>query len=204
MTRHFIIFFLIFFLLALTPLSAQQTTGSTQTEIPRKGLHPDAPPETQILSQIFGEWDAYQVRKNRDGTWSTDTTHYEWRWYSILDGHAIQDDWFKFEGSTGSVQTPHIVGTNIRIYNASEKQWHMAWIDKTNRKLATFTARNENNMVIMSGKNARGREVKNTFFNLSKDTFDWKQEWTFDGGNSWVEVSQIHCKRQKDNMAAIR
>ncbi len=174
MMRYFIFCFLSFILIALDTLSAQQTTSSKQTDISSKGLHTDAPPETQILSQLFGIWDAYQVKRNRDGSWSSDTTHSEWRWYSVLEGHAIQDDWIKLEAIGDSTQTLQVVGTNIRIYNASENQWHMAWIDKTNRRLATFTAKNENNTVIMSGKNALGREVRNTFFNFSEDAFDWK------------------------------
>ncbi|MBT5876295.1 MAG: hypothetical protein HOH43_22925 [Candidatus Latescibacteria bacterium] len=148
-----------------------------------------------MLSQLFGTWDGYQVRRNQDGTWASDTTHSEWRWYAILDGHGIQDDWIKLETADNPGQLPQVVGTNIRIYNATEDQWHMAWIDKTNRTLASFTAKNVNDTVIMSGKNATGRQVRITFFNFARDAFDWKQEWTFDGGESWVIVTKMHCTR---------
>jgi len=131
MRRYLVFYFLCFFLPALNPLNAHQSpTGSKPRAIAHKMLHPDAPPETKMLSQLFGVWDAYQVKRNRDGSWASDTTHSEWRWYAILEGHAIQDDWVKFEASNGSAQTPQVVGTNIRIYNSSENQWHMAWIDK--------------------------------------------------------------------------
>ncbi len=159
-------------------------------------IHPDAPAETKIFSHLFGLWGATQVNKNRDGTWSSDTSHSEWRWYSILDGHAIQDDWIKFETTEASLQTAQIVGTNIRIYNVTQNKWHMVWMDKTRREPAIFTAINIDNTVIMSGENAQGRQIRNTFYNLSKDDFDWKQEWTFDEGNSWVVVSKMHCKRK--------
>ncbi len=184
-----------FFPVTTAILNAQP--GSTETENSRQMLHPDAPSETRLLAQLFGTWDAYQVKRNRDGSWSGDTTHYEWRWYPILDGHGIQDDWLTFAGVDGRADTSIVVGTNIRIYNAGENQWHMAWIDKTNRRLATFTAKNDNGKVVMSGKNAQGREVRNTFLNFSGDQFDWKQVWSFDGGSSWVEVSRIHCVRKK-------
>ena len=68
---------------------------------------------------------------------------------------------------------------------------------ETNRRLATFTALNENGAVIMDGTNASGRHIKNTFFNISENEFDWKQVWTFDDGKSWVEVTKIHCRRVK-------
>ena len=73
----------------------------------------------------------------------------------------------------------------------------MAWIDKTNRRLATFTAVNENGTVKMEGTNARGRHIKNTFYNFSENEFDWKQEWSFDEGETWVVVAEIHGQRIK-------
>ncbi|MBC8376124.1 MAG: hypothetical protein H8E26_08750 [FCB group bacterium] len=159
-------------------------------------LHLDAPPETALLGQLFGSWDAYLVSMNRDGSWSSDTTNYQWQWYPILDGHAIQDDWIKLEEGEDSVPDSKVMGTNLRIFNAPEQQWHMVWIDRTQRKSQVYTAVNSDSSVIMSGENAMGRPVRNTFFNINPDHFDWKQEWTFDNGTSWVVVSKIQCKRK--------
>lgn len=169
------------FLLSINLLNAQQTANNSKNP---------------ILDQLFGEWDAFQITKNPEGSWSNDTTYSQWHWYPILEGDAIQDDWIKIVNDKKSKQSPQIVGRNIRIYNKAEEQWHMVWIGRGFPKLATFTAKNENDRVIMSGKNINGRDIKNTFFNISKESFDWKQEWTFDSGNSWVEVSIIHCKRR--------
>ncbi|NKB68642.1 MAG: hypothetical protein GKR89_16385 [Candidatus Latescibacteria bacterium] len=197
MRRNLVFFFLHWLLLSSAPLSAQSSpTDSQPIALAYPVLHPDAPPETKILSQLFGVWDAQRTKRNRDGSWASDSTRFEWRWYAILDGHAIQDDWIKFATNDGSAPMPQVVGTNIRIYNSDENRWHMAWIDKTNRKLATVTAKNENGTIVMSGKNAAGRPVRNTFFNIAKDQFDWRQEWTFDEGKSWVEVAKIHCIRK--------
>jgi len=162
----------------------------------RQMMHPDAPPETALLSQLFGDWDAYSVSRNQDGTWSSDTTHAEWRWYAILDGHAIQDDWIKFETAEDSAPVPKVTGTNIRIYNPKTAQWNMAWIDSNNRNLATFTAENVDNTVVMSGKNATGRDVRIIFYDISADEFHWRQEWTFDDGENWLVVAKILCKRK--------
>ncbi len=170
--------------------------GSKETERTNNHIHQDAPPETAILGQLLGTWDAYQVKMNRDGTWSSDTAHYQWNWYPILDGHGIQDDWIKIDSVNGSRVELEIVGTNIRIFNSVENRWHMNWIDKMQRKSLIFTAINHEGTVVMSGKNAKGRPTRNTFYNLTPETFDWKQEWTFDNGTSWVTVSKIHCQRK--------
>ena len=178
-------------LLSSNPSQAQQNSTS------RNKVHADAPPAMKVLTQLFGDWDAFSVSRNRDGTWSNDTIQAEWRWYSILDGHAIQDDWLKFVETDGSAPELVIVGTNIRIYNAKENRWDMAWIDSNNHKLLTFTAENGDNTVTMSGQNAAGRETRNTFFDISANEFHWKQEWTFDDGASWLVVSKMHCVRQR-------
>ena len=159
-------------------------------------LNPNAPPETEQYGQLAGVWEAEQAVINPDGTWPEKTTRAEWRWYYILDGHAIQDDWFSLETTADSSQELQPVGTNIRIYNPGDKKWHMAWIDKTNRRLAIFTAVQQDGKIIMSGTNAKGREIRNTFFNITGKAFDWQQEWTFDQGKSWVVVTKIHCRRK--------
>ncbi|MCG6914063.1 hypothetical protein LJE86_09120, partial [bacterium BMS3Abin03] len=102
------------------------------------------------------------------------------------------DDWISID----SLNRRKAVGTNIRIYNSEDKLWYMAWIDKTHRRLATFTATNESGNIVMDGTNSNGRHIHNTFYNIKQDTFDWKQEWTFDEGKSWVEVARIHCVRK--------
>ncbi len=172
-------FILIFSSLAITCIAQQQTK-----------LNPDAPSETELLGQLIGTWDAEQTILNSDGTWG-EPKNSKWKWYYILDGHAIQDDWITLD----SLNNESIVGTNIRIFNPDENKWYMAWIDKTNRRLATFTALNENGIVKMNGTNAKGRHIKNTFYNFSESEFDWQQEWTFDEGKSWVIVTKIHCAR---------
>jgi hypothetical protein len=162
--------------------------GDNQSEAK---LNSDAPKETELLGQLVGTWDIDQSIINSDGTWGDRKVKAKWKWYYILDGHAIQDDWITFDSLNDEVVT----GTNIRIYNSEEKQWYMAWIDKANRRLATFTAVNDNGKVIMDGTNAKGRHIKNTFFNISKNEFDWKQEWTLDEGKTWIVVTKIHGVR---------
>ena len=155
-------------------------------------FNPDAPIEAKILGQFAGLWEAEQTVRKQDGSWSDQKKSSLWKWYYILDGHAVQDDWITVD----SLNQKQVAGTNIRIYNAEEKLWYMSWIDRANRKLATFTAINDGDIVIMDGTNAKGRRVRNTFYNIKPNEFDWKQEWTFDEGNSWVEVVNIHSEKK--------
>ena len=197
---HSITFFLLMFALPVQALRVQsrnQATAPENTTFHAGELHPEAPRETLQLGQLVGIWEARQVKRNRDGTWSNDTTRAEWRWYYILDGHAIQDDWIAFTAGSELAPATQAVGTNIRIYNPQEQQWYMAWIDKTSRRLATFTATNENGDVVMTGHNAQGRLIRNTFSNLTQQSFDWTQEWTQDEGQTWFAVARISCRRKR-------
>lgn len=144
------------------------------------------------FDKLLGTWNVTQSIRNRDGSWSVKPEKYQWKFYEILGGEALQDDWIVID-SVGNKST---AGTNIRIFNEEKNQWHMAWIDKTNRRTAVFTAKNVNGTVVMDGTNAQGRHIKNTFYNISENGFDWKQEWTFDEGQNWVEVARIAAEKK--------
>ena len=179
--------FFVLIIIFLTACNSKRENNST--EIIKQ--NPDAPPETAVLGQLVGTWDIDQSIINKDGTWGGRKRHAIWKWYYILDGHAIQDDWILVD----SLNNQHVAGTNIRIYNPEEKQWYMAWIDKTVRRLATFTATNDSETVVMDGHNAKGQRIKNIFYNIKKNEFDWRQDWTFDDGKSWITVTKIHGTR---------
>lgn len=175
----------------------QNRSTSMQEGFEPGKLNPSAPPETETLGQLAGVWIAEQITRNRDGSWSDKKTYGEWRWYYILNGHAIQDDWISLPPDDSPSKNPLGYGTNIRIYNPKEKQWLMAWIDTSTRGLAIFTAVNEPGKVIMTGHETNGQRARNTFYNITKDSFDWVKEWTMDEGKTWFPVGRIHCTRKK-------
>jgi hypothetical protein len=49
----------------------------------------------------------------------------------------------------------------------------------------------------MEGNDAQGRPVRNVFSNITENSFDWAQQWTFDDGKSWVDVAKIWGTRWK-------
>ena len=159
-------------------------------------IHPQAPPETEQLGQLVGVWRAEQSTRNRDGTWPEQTTTADWIWFYILDGHAIQDDWISppLDDATATHRTR---GTNIRIFDPSEGKWKMAWIDNNTRRLATFEATAEDGKVVMVGHDNQGQLARNTFHNITHDSFDWLKEWSSDDGQTWTAVARIHCERKR-------
>ncbi len=158
-------------------------------------LNKNAPAGTESLSRLIGKWDAKIEQLDNDGNWNPGTNKIEWHWYYILNGHGIQDDWITEKLATDGSDSTLVYGTNIRIYNTDENKWYMAWLHSDGRKLATFSAVNENDKVIMEGTNASGREVRITFFDIKENSFEWQQEWTFDDGKNWTVVAKIQCSR---------
>lgn len=146
------------------------------------------------FDRLLGKWTMSQEQRQQDGTWKLTAQKFQWDFYTILGGEAIQDDW-KTVSSNGETQ---ITGTNLRIYNPDEKIWYMNWIDIKNRAQAIFTAKEIDGKIIMSGKNAKGREVRNTFSEFSAHSFRWKQEWTFDQGKTWIEIVKMTGQRILD------
>jgi hypothetical protein len=158
----------------------------------------DSTKNVGLLYKLMGTWVAKGTSRNKDGSWKTDTTTSTWIWHRILQEKAIQDDWYG-KTTPDKLEEAKTIGTNIRIYNENEKKWYMGWIDTFNQKLLSFTATEGNGKLIMEGNNTQGRPVRNAFFNVTENSFDWVQQWTFDDGKTWVDVAKIWCKRWKVN-----
>ena len=185
---------LILLIIALIGIGCEQA-DSFEDSTKNQRLNANAPTETESLGRLVGKWDAKIESLDKDGNWNPGTNNIEWHWYYILNGHGIQDDWITEKLAADGSDSTLVYGTNIRIFNKQENKWYMAWIHGDGRKLASFTAVNEDDNVIMEGKNANGREVRITFFDITENSFEWQQEWTFDEGKSWTVVVKIHCTR---------
>ncbi len=179
MKKHLVFIILSSFLFGQF-ISAQQTKDSLSDK---------------LLNQLMGTWTTKGIsRSATDGQWKKDTTIATWIWYKILQDKAIQDDWYA-NTTPDKLDEAASMGTNIRIYNEKEKIWYMGWIDTFNYKLLSFTATETESTLTMVGNNAQGRPIRNVFSNVTENSFDWVQQWTFDEGKSWVDVSKIWGKR---------
>ena len=127
---------------------------------------------------------------DQSGAWKTDTTRATWIWYKILQNKAIQDDWYA-NTSPDKLEDATSMGTNIRIFNEREQKWYMGWIDTFNYKLQSFTATEGDGKLTMEGHNAQGRPVRIVFSNVTENSFNWTQQWTFNDGQTWIDVAKI-------------
>jgi len=157
-------------------------------------LDPNAPPETVQFGQLIGAWEARQVSRTRDGSWSADTSRADWTWRYILGGHAIEDECIA--PPLSDTASHRFRGINVRIYDPAERCWHITWVDTKGRSFSQFTATGDSTKIVMKGVDARGRLARNIFSEITASSFSWTKEWTFDQGATWVPVSRIFCRRK--------
>jgi hypothetical protein len=158
-------------------------------------INPLAPKETQQFASLMGNWRITDSSLNKDGKWIAGSGA-DWNWYTILNGHAIQDDWIQPPLSKKVPVGKRQFGTNIRIYNPKEKRWEMAWASNAGKKIDTFKAKASEGRVVMRGLYA-GNETRITFFNMKPKTFDWKMEvQSKTDKTKWKEVYRIHGEKK--------
>ncbi len=159
-------------------------------------INPTASKEAHHYAPLLGEWEIVDSSLNKDGMWVTGSGA-DWNWYTILDGHAIQDDWIQPSMSQKIGSGKRQFGTNIRIYNPNTKQWEQIWASSQGKKIDQFSATSTNKQIIMRGFYA-GNESRVTFYNLKENTFDWKMEFQSKKDTTiWKEVYRIHGKRKQ-------
>lgn len=164
-------------------------------------FHPDAPKETRHFAPLLGTWEVSQKSLKRGATDPNDPASWivaqhpgEWRFYTILGGQAIQDDFIAPASWVDAPDSQRLYGTNVRIFNAEKGEWEMAWVSTTTREVWRFTATSKEGEIVMRSVDLDPPR-RNIFHDFTPDSFRWRQEWTFDGGKTWIPVAYIEARR---------
>ena len=144
-----------------------------------------------LFEPLLGNWRIKDFQLDKNGKWQP-AGGADWNFYSILNGAAIQDDWIAPSLTQPEPKRGRQFGTNIRIYNPDKKQWQMAWIANTGKKVETFKAVEKEGQIIMDG-NYNGTNTRITFYDISSKNFSWKMEQENKGekGTTWKVVYKI-------------
>lgn len=162
------------------------------------GPNAKAPPEIGQYGQFEGTWKCQSFKRQQDGSWQENPWVSTWVWYYVLDGYAVQDVWIPGAGAPETAA----MGTNLRIYNTEQDQWHMVWTTHGLNEFDYFNAKYKDGSIIMHGEMpARGQRgahlAQITFHNITSDYFDWKYEFSPPGdGEHWTEASKLACEKE--------
>lgn len=160
----------------------------------------DAPPELMHWGKLAGHWSTTEESLKPDGSAWAPSTGADWNFYWAFDGWGIRDDYISPPvGVALEDESTRQRGTNLRIYNPTEKKWILTWLTTKSAAPANFTAVSSDEEIVMFADviNPQGYHTRITFFDMTETTFEWKLEWSKDQ-QSWFEVHRIHASRKAD------
>jgi len=181
-------------LLGMLPVLA-----GTPPEVLSESPNPQVPEAvSKQFGLLVGSWSCRGSSRQPDGSWKDNPGEPRWVFYYTLDGHAVQDFWIPAPDSPPTAAP----GTNLRVYDEKADAWNVAWITTTQGGFDEFTARWVEDRIVMHGERpARGsfqaHRARITFFEIGKESFDWKYEFSAVGdGQTWTEAARLACRRQ--------
>ncbi len=148
--------------------------------------------ENSVMKKLLGRWDIADQSLGQDGQWQAGQGA-SWHFYTILNGHAVQDDWISPPLHVKAPEGGRQYGTNIRIFNPNKDQWEMAWASVKGQKVDTFIATETADRIIMTGL-FNGQQSRITFYDIQTHSFAWKLELK-QADDSWFEVYRIKANR---------
>lgn len=162
-----------------------------------------APPETEEFAFLIGDWDARTTRYNPDGSVAIEHRadwHAEWR----HGRRIIFDDYVAYlpDGQAiGSFAT-------LRTYSEATSQWEMTFLVALQRQLvASFTGKRVGDEMHLeaSGTDLEGKPVsaRVRFYHIGADRFEWDQELSVDGGQTWTRDVHIEATRKSEPLSKL-
>lgn len=156
-------------------------------------VHPLAPQEVEQFGQLVGKWKCRTFALTDSGDWQEREA--TWTWFYILDGFAVQDIW---HAKTVPFMNRPLYGTNIRAFDADAKKWQIIWIENGSNKFdKPYEGVLEAGNIVVTGATRDGTKFRVTFFNITRDSFDWKSEDLQPDGETWKETFRIRAKREE-------
>lgn len=140
------------------------------------------------FGRYVGNWSIRDWRLSQDGSEWLPGDGASWNFACLGNGTAIQDFWMDNSGN---------VGTNLRTWNDDTGAWDIAWAINSQPGFAHIEARQqENGNIVMQYKAPLPDPLRRiTFFPPDAEGWDWRLEFSGDGGASWREVYRIRATR---------
>ncbi len=167
------------FLTLFLPLAAVELPGTTDPAACAEG------PISQF-GRYVGDWQIEDESLARDGSGWSDGQGARWIFTCVGDGTAVQDFWMPNNGG---------FGTNLRTYNPDSESWEIVWAATSQNGLMHIAATQQDDgsilMDIVSPVQDPPRRI--IFFPPDENGWNWAQQWSMDGGETWFDVYRIRA-----------
>lgn len=136
------------------------------------------------FGRYIGNWDIEDTALKQDGSGWQPGAGAKWNFVCIGNGTAIQDFWMPNGGG---------IGTNLRTWDPDTETWDIAWAAPGVAGFAHITAAlDDDGNIVMHWKDPVPDPPRRIIFYPPDDNgWDWVQEWSMDGGETWFAVYRI-------------
>ncbi len=155
------------------------------------------PEEMKQFDFFLGEWDTQSVRYRPDGS-KIGEYGGTWTARQLNGGRMILDD---FRACMPNNGPEFAYMATLRTYSPQTKQWEMTFLVAHQPQLVTeFRGERKDREMHLRGKGrtADGDDVmaRVRFFDITPDSFEWANESSLDGGETWYCDNTISAKRK--------
>lgn len=159
----------------------------------------NAPAALSRFAFLIGRFQCEARLKLASGEWQRFLG--TWVGRSILDGHAIADE-YRMTGPSGEVL---VLGVNVRAYDAVKQVWNIkwlnaltgTWVDLGPEELGGVSYDGQSVTYVFRETVVGHAYTRATYTNISKTHFTWRGEQS-DDGNTWSEFMVIEANRAKE------
>jgi len=191
---------ILFFFFGLLAFNAQGQTIPDYKKYEPSPKHPfgqanpDAPQQIKDYGPLIGECDCISLSRGPDQTWG-DTVSTVWRFKYIMNGHAVQDETIKADGSHSG---------SIRQYNADSARWYVHYYSTGGAPNALPVwegQKTDDNTIRLYRENAAPNGTPGfyriTFYDITQSGFNWIGEWVDTKETVQFPLWKIFCKKRK-------
>jgi len=112
----------------------------------------------------------------------------------ILDECIVQEEFRTADGS--------FKGHSVSAYNMREEIWQQTWVDNQGGYLLFTGEFADGKMILRTAPKERSGETvisRMVFRNITENSLDWDWQRSTDGGQTWVDLWNIHYERKQDS-----
>lgn len=176
-------------LISLSAVAQDQAEAEVTGQMPAMG----PPEEMKQLEWMVGIWSVdgkMWMDPSVDAPMSfTATAEFEYD----LGGAVLE-----MEYASQMMGTPFL-GKSFTTWDRERGEWQDTWMDNLTGRQMMMTGQEADGERVVTGVDFfQGQEylTKNTSFNITEDSFDWKMEQSTDGGETWFTSMTATYKKQ--------
>lgn len=177
--------------------NAMQDDATFASALLSQAAAPKVAGEADIFAPLLGSWDLDVVFYHPDGSIKKQIPG-EWHFARALEGRAIEDIWIvpPRDKRQSLDPPPGEYGVTLRFYDPRIDAWHSVWHGVVNGIVWPFIGRRIRDEIVLERIGDDGNLMHWVFFDMRRDSFQWRSEVSSDGGQNWRIEQVMRATRQ--------